>query len=316
VGRDLLVDLLLRFGAQAIPAGRSETFVPIDTENIDAEQLATIQALADDAAAEHGPVDAVVSIDGDSDRPLILGVDRATRQVRFFPGDLVGMVTAEFLSADAVVVPISCNDAIDHSKLASGLEPKTRIGSPYVIAGMEQARAKGRQRICGWEANGGFLTGSDIQRHGNTLRQLATRDAFLPICCVLFAAAEKQLSLPELFAQLPARFSRAALLQRFPRTTSLKILQQLRESPERFFPPGMNFGAIVGRDETDGVRLRFASGDIVHIRPSGNADELRIYAVSDTPQRAEAIAAWGIAEPGGLLREMEAAVLCNQAEAV
>lgn len=308
VGRDLLVDLLARFGAEVIPTGRSETFVPIDTENIDAAQLTTIQALSDQAARSHGSVDAVVSIDGDSDRPLILGVDPATRRVRFFPGDLVGMITAEFLGADAVVVPISCNDAIDRSKLAAILEPKTRIGSPYVIAGMEEARAKGRKRICGWEANGGFLAGCDIERNGRVLGQLATRDAFLPICCVLFRAAEKGVSLPELFAELPARYTRAALLRQFPRAASLKILQLLRETPERFFPPPMRLGPVAGRDETDGVRLRFASGDIVHIRPSGNADELRIYAVSDTPQRAGEIAAWGIAEPDGLLRRMEKAV--------
>jgi len=29
------------------------------------------------------------------------------------------------------------------------------------------AREKGRQAICGWEANGGFLTGSDFSRDGN-----------------------------------------------------------------------------------------------------------------------------------------------------
>ena len=52
------------------------------------------------------------------------------------------MIVAEFLGADAVVVPITCNDAIDRGKLAQVLEPKTRIGSPYVIAGMEAARAQ------------------------------------------------------------------------------------------------------------------------------------------------------------------------------
>ncbi len=100
-----------------------------------------IQSLADEAG---GPLDAVVSIDGDSDRPLVLGVDPETGQVHFFGGDLVGMVVAEYLQADAVVVPISCNDAIDRGKLAPVVEPKTRIGSPFVIAGMEAAWPKGK----------------------------------------------------------------------------------------------------------------------------------------------------------------------------
>jgi len=45
VGRDLLVEILRSFGAEVIPIGRSETFVPIDTENLEASQLATIQNL-------------------------------------------------------------------------------------------------------------------------------------------------------------------------------------------------------------------------------------------------------------------------------
>ena len=79
--------------------------------------------------------------------------------------------------------------------LAAVLEPKTRIGSPYVIAGMEAAARKGRTAVCGWEANGGFLVGSDIHRDGKTLRALPTRDAVLPILTTLFAARERRLSL-------------------------------------------------------------------------------------------------------------------------
>lgn len=44
------------------------------------------------------------------------------------------------------------------------------------------------------------------------------------------------------------------------------------------------------------------------MRPSGNADESRIYAVADTQPRADAIAALGIAEPDGLLRRLERAI--------
>ena len=142
VGRDILIEILQDLGAEAVPAGRSDSFVPIDTEAIDEAQLALIQALVDGAPA--GRVDAVISTDGDSDRPLLLGVEPGTRRVRFLTGDLIGMVVAEYLQADAVVVPITCNDAIDRGTLAAVLEPKTKIGSPYVIAGMEKARARGR----------------------------------------------------------------------------------------------------------------------------------------------------------------------------
>jgi phosphomannomutase len=323
VGRDLLVEILECLGAEVIKAGRSDTFVPIDTENIDAAQLAVMQALADEAAASSGPLHAVVSTDGDSDRPLVLGVDPLTARVHFFGGDLVGMVVAEYLQADAVVVPISCNDAIDRGNLAAVVEPKTRIGSPFVIAGMEAALAKEKKRVCGWEPNGGFLTGSPIARNGAILQPLLTRDAGLPILGVLFAAEQKGLSVVDLFARLPKRFSRAALLKHFPRATALKIVARFSppggQSPVSagaaigkdlalFFTPAMGFGSITHLDYTDGVRILFANGEVAHVRPSGNADELRIYAVADTQSRADAIAAMGVAEPAGILRMMEKAV--------
>ena len=316
VGRDLLVEILEQLGAEVMKGGRSETFVPIDTENIDAAQLAVIQTLADKAASG-GPLDAVVSTDGDSDRPLVLGVDARTGRVQFFGGDLLGMVVASFLQADAVVVPISCNDAIDRGPLASVVEPKTRIGSPFVIAGMEAALSKGKNRVCGWEPNGGFLTGSPFSRNGAILSPLLTRDAGLPILGVLFAAEKSGLSLIDLFSRLPKRFSRAALLKQFPRATALKIVGrfsppaealEIKKDLAQFFTPALGFAAIDRVDYTDGVRILFANGEVAHVRPSGNADELRIYAVADTQSRADAMAAMGIEEPGGILRRMEKAV--------
>jgi len=230
---------------------------------------------------------------------------------------------AEYLQADAVVVPISCNDAVDRGRLARMVEPKTRIGSPFVIAGMQEARRRGKQRVCGWEANGGFLTGSDIERDGATLTALPTRDAILPILGTLFAAVEKGLSLVELFARLPKRYSRAALLEQFPKAAGRKLveffsphsgdpqnpeLETIRERLAKFFTAAMGFGKITHVDYTDGVRVLFDNGDVAHVRPSGNADELRIYAVADTQERADAIAAMGVAEPNGILRSMERSI--------
>ncbi len=347
VGRDMLVDSLRRLGAEAIPAGRSETFIPIDTENMDEAQLQTIQALHDETSARHGRIDAIVSTDGDSDRPLILGVDGG--KVRFFGGDLVGMVTAQYLGADAVAVPISCNDAIDQGALKDILCPKTQIGSPFVIARMEQAITQGKRAVCGFEANGGFLTGSATTRKAKTLAALPTRDALLPILAVLYAAKEQGLSLSGLFGQLPKRYSCAALIKQFPRPVSLKIVgryspndTRIREAvimPDKillldaqgqalegldseiqtvetiaqalagFFTPELGFGKIIKLNYVDGVRIAFSNADVAHLRPSGNADELRIYAVSDGQERADAIAKLAVAEPDGILRRLERQVL-------
>ena len=125
VGRDLLVEILQKLGAEVTPVGRSDTFVPIDTEAIDQAQLNTMQDLYNGAG---GTFDAIVSTDGDSDRPLLLAPEGD--KLRFFGGDLLGMIVADFLKADSVVVPISSNDAIDRGPLARVAEPKTKSAAP------------------------------------------------------------------------------------------------------------------------------------------------------------------------------------------
>ena len=75
------------------------------------------------------------------------------------------------------------------------------------------------------------------------------------------------------------------------------------------FPLAAGFGHLSAINYLDGVRITFDNAEVVHLRPSGNADELRIYAVADTAERAEQLIALGVAEPDGLLRQMEKLVL-------
>lgn len=49
-----------------MPLGRSESFIPVDTEAVSAETIRLMKAWA----PEHG-LDAIVSADGDGDRPLV-----------------------------------------------------------------------------------------------------------------------------------------------------------------------------------------------------------------------------------------------------
>ncbi len=301
VGRVMLVEILTRLGATVVPMRRSDAFIPIDTEDITAERLAELQEMADD---EHG-ADAIVSTDGDSDRPLVAGIDSGGR-VRFLGGDLLGIIVAKYLGADTFCVPVSTNDAVD---LELGNVTKTRIGSPYVVQAMIEARG---QNVVGWEANGGFLTGSEIEKNGRHLSPLPTRDAVLPILCALYASAERSLSLVELFAELPPRYSKAGLLDDFARDKSLEIIRRfepgdfpaIRKELSGYFTGELGFDDLVNIDTTDGLRLHFANGDIAHIRPSGNAPQLRIYAVANTQARADAIVEQALGEPNGILRRL------------
>ena len=348
VGRDLLVELFRELGSEVIPAGRSDEFVAIDTEDITQEKLQDLQKMTDDAIREHGPIHAVVSTDGDSDRPLLCGVD-PDNKVRFFGGDLLGIVVADYLDTDAISVPISTNDAVDFYFEKRGVKPnKTKIGSPYVIKSMQEARSAGKSRVVGWEANGGFLTGSFIRKNKRTLEALPTRDAVLPLLAALFSSLEKRCSLVELFAQLPPRYSKAGLIDEFPQETSRALIRRFSSTDEqvkevRFEEKAVTLVFADGNSETasksataeqqdirqqlaihftpeggsddvvrintiDGVRIYFRNGDIAHIRPSGNAPQLRIYAVANTQTRANDIVEMSLREPDGLLRKLEAEV--------
>ena len=304
VGRDLLVKVLKALGAIVSVSGRSEKFIPIDTEDISVDRLVELQRMVD----ESDGVDALVSTDGDSDRPLVAGVDSDSK-VRFYAGDLLGIVVAKYLNADVVVVPVSTNDAVDNA--LSAQITKTKIGSPYVVKAMLEAEG---ENVVGWEANGGFLTGSIIERHGRKLDPLPTRDAVLPIISALAAAAEKKCSLSSIFSELPPRFSKAGLLDNVSPEVSLRILHRFTAGDHRtisleletYFTRELGFGAVDKIDVTDGLRIRFANGDIAHVRPSGNAPQLRIYAVADSQSRAEAIVEHAVRLPDGILRRLTA----------
>jgi phosphomannomutase len=86
-----------------------------------------------------------------------------------------------------------------------------------------------------------------------------------------------------------------------------KKWQESKAMLSRFFDSASGFDEIVRLNVLDGVRIYFRNGDIVHIRPSGNAPQLRIYAVSDSQTRADEIVSLALREPDGVLRQLERA---------
>ncbi|MCJ2085118.1 phosphomannomutase [Methylobacterium sp. E-005] len=282
VARDLLTDLLAGFGAAVTPIGRSDTFVPIDTEAHRPEDVAFI---AETMAS--GTFDALVTTDGDADRPLI--ADGAGRILR---GDVLGLITARFLGADTVVVPVTAGSALEQ---AGGFRQvlRTKVGSPFVIAGMEQTKAAGAGIVVGFEANGGFLLGSDVTRDGRTLPALPTRDAMLPILATLAAARAAGTSLADLVASLDAGEMASDRLPNTPAERSGAFLARLGEAGFRgdFLKP---VGVPQDVDQQDGVRIGLDGGRAIHFRASGNAPELRCYAEAKSAREAQDLVRWGL----------------------
>lgn len=279
VARDLLSELLRAMGADVVSLGRVDEFVPIDTEAVSEADVAQARRWAE----QYG-FDAILSTDGDADRPL-LGDENGD----WFRGDVAGILCAQHLGAQAVATTVSCNTAVEACGTFSRVV-RTSIGSPYVIEGIKQLIGVGMSNVVGFEPNGGFLVGSTIERNGRMLQALMTRDAVLPILCLLSMAREASVRVSDLQKHLPPRFTASDRLQDFPNEKSSALLHQFSTSPEALetLLDGL-CGKPLGIDQTDGLRVTLEGSEIVHFRPSGNAPELRCYAEAVTQQRADAL---------------------------
>ena len=177
---------------------------------------------------------------------------------------------------------------------------RTRIGSPFVIAG---DGGGGRSGVVGYEANGGFLLGFAAQGPAGPLPALMTRDSLLPLVAPLAAARRA--------GGLARAWCRGA-----------RPLH--RHRPAAGGADG-GFGGVRGAAERGWARIglpgdvRRASGrygphrraaDDHHpagsaLRPSGNAPELRLYAEAESRSLADDLLARGLARLATELRPAE-----------
>ena len=274
VGRDVLGEILRAAGAETVSLGRIDGFVAVDTEAFDDEVFKPLS----EWLRTHR-LDAIVSADGDADRPLLMADDG-----QFVRGDVLGLLTARFLGADSVVTPVTSNSAIERTGYF-GTVVRTRVGSPYVVAEMESAP----RAVVGFEANGGTLVGDGFAG----LPALPTRDAVLPLLATLGLAARGNVRVSALVAELPLQCALASRIQDVPSEASSAFLGRLKDDQayaDAFFAPH----GIAGLSTIDGPQFRTQSGDMVHFRASGNAPELRCYVEGSTPQVAESLLTWAI----------------------
>lgn len=274
-GRDLYANLFKSLGAEVTSLGRSDQFVPIDTEAVaEIDKQRAIEWIQ-----EYG-FDTIFSTDGDGDRPLI-----SDENGEWLRGDIVGLLTAQYLNIEALAVPVSCNTAIEKSDFFKEVK-RTKIGSPYVIEAFEDLSSF--NSVAGFEANGGFLLGSNLQQNGNTLQALPTRDALLPFIVILSQVVKEKTSLSKLTNNLPKRFTASDRIQEFPRENSMKLIEKGLENPQSLIDSfGFENINVVNINQTDGLRLTLDNDNIIHLRPSGNAPELRCYCESDEQKTAE-----------------------------
>ncbi|GAB4221807.1 MAG: phosphomannomutase [Francisella sp.] len=284
VGRNIIKDILEKLGANVILLGFSKKFVSVDTEAIRQEDI----YLAKQWAKEY-IIDSIVSTDGDADRPLV-----SDEKGNWLKGDVLGALTAKYLHADVVVTPVSSNTVVEKSGFFSKVI-RTKIGSPYVIATINNLLSDSNySNVVGYEANGGFLLANDISKDGRLLKALATRDSVLPIIAVLLLSIDTNKAISSLLFDLPARYTSSSKIDNFATKKSQDLIRLILEGKSDFlnkilleYFKGDN--EVENIDTTDGVRITFYNEDILHIRPSGNAPELRCYTESYTEDRANAL---------------------------
>ena len=279
---DALAAILQGAGAEVVRLGKSSVFIPVDTEAVSRETRTLAAGWVRSQA-----LDGLVSADGDGDRPLV--VDETGQVLR---GDALGLIVARYLAADAVVTPVTSNSGIE-SRCPAEVS-RTRVGSPFVIAGMSEALARGRHCVIGFEANGGVLTGNRIRVGTADLAPLPTRDSVLPILSAFAAARAAGQTLSAHVAALGLPVAASDRIENFPTEQSQALVARLSQDQATrndFFEP---FGAILHVDLTDGLRVMFGNGDIVHLRPSGNAPEMRVYSEARTEALAHEVIARAI----------------------
>ncbi len=263
----VLVTILQSLGAAVILFGDAKQFHSIDTEALTQNDI--------DIAKKYlikQQLDVIVSADGDGDRPLL-----TDEQGCWLPGDILGMLTAIILKAEYIVVPISCNSSIDYLPQFKKII-RSKIGSPFVIEKMDELLAAGCQKVMGYEANGGVLLGSDF----GELKALPTRDSALPMLCLLNYVNQQKIKISDLVKKYCRVYTVSNSIKGISTEKTQVLLNTLSQDGKIIQDFFAIKACVKNIDRLDGLRIYFDNQEVIHLRPSGNAPELRVYTEAST----------------------------------
>jgi phosphomannomutase len=112
---------------------------------------------------------------------------------------------------------------------------------------------------------------------------------------IIGSARAQAVPVSALSASLPQRFTYSDRLKQFPTALSAQHLEAFRTGDPQADRAALEtefkdaFGSIAAVDHTDGIRMTLANGDVIHLRASGNAPELRAYTEAGSPEQAQAL---------------------------
>lgn len=104
----------------------------------------------------------------------------------------------------------------------------------------------------------------------------------------LVAARAAGQSIAQAVADLPPCFTAADRLENIDQEQSGPFLTRLKQ--DSFARAAFSqYAPEQNVDDTDGLRVTFEGGAVIHLRPSGNAPEFRCYVEADSPLAAVAL---------------------------
>lgn len=223
----------------------------------DTETQGAVQELQD--AVIQNKADLGIAYDYDGDRAIF--VDELGNAI---PGDYTGTLIARETPGENIVTTFATSQVID--KIGKSIF-RTKIGSPYVAAGIKEFDA-----VYGFEANGGgFFPDVMLSRDGGS-----TTIKFLNII------NKQDLPLSAFVASLPKYYLYKTKVD-CPFDKADAILAEVKKQMTG-----------VKIEETDGVKIWPTNDSWILFRSSKNAPEFRVFAESTSQTDAENLAQKGI----------------------
>jgi phosphomannomutase len=219
-----------------------------------------LERLARDAC-ERFALDAVVALDGDGTRPMLADELGAWRT-----GDAISLIAARGIEARALVVPVSASGVYDQ---VGAFDSVTRCGrgTRSMLETMASRTPSAGLAPIGCDTDGAWVLRAAHPQDDRLFGALPTRDALLPIAAALRAARAARGPVSALFEALPRRFTARNALTGLIGERGADLLRRLAIDPTSIASLlAPSSGPTVAIDTVDGLRARFANGDVVHLR--------------------------------------------------
>ncbi len=233
---EIIPDVLKSFGIDVILINADIQLGILSRDTEVEGEFATLQEKVKSENADFG-----IAFDSDGDR--VVFVDE---KGQFVPGDYTGTIIAKEQMGDYIVTPINTSQVID--KIGKKIL-RTKVGSPQVIAGIKEVKAK-----FGFEANGGGI-----------FSVLPTRDGGHSAIEVMNILKKSGKKLSELVSELPKFYIERDKVDYNP---SLKE-EIVKKAKEVFHG--------IKTEEMDGVKIWLTEDSWILFRASGNAAEFRVF---------------------------------------